>query len=366
MRISTLTFSLLFILNFCFAQNTPIDVFEFKKVYQLEELTKTIDLPTDILLVQGVTSDEKYLYILNTKELPIVKAYRLSDGKYMGGFGNEGKGPGEYDTFMRSGFNARKNQIITQDRKYVRIYDVMESADKLEFKRVKEIRMPTDLDIVNQGILLKDDLYAGSIMFTPKDFVTFPLSELDSEVSNEAIGDFGDYPQEYPDIPATAYHHLYQGGSSYAYDGDALVRYYTMVPMLRLFSLPDGSYRDIHLKPKNDQIKNLKPDSRGKSIENGIEMLLYFARVSLGRDYIVAEYQESKFRKVATTSMGNLERVPLTDRFLLVFNREGELLAKLSTPEWLERFHVTPNNQLIFFHPEISDQLFTVDLNQFK
>lgn len=368
MRLITIAFGLLFVfqLNLVKAQKAPIDVHGFDKTYELEKLLTPIDLQSDIFLIRRATSDDRYLYIFNDKESPVIKAYRLEDGQYMGGFGMVGEGPGEFNHFNPSSFNARSGQIVTQDLKYVRVFQRVESKGKLEFKQVIEVRMPTELDIVNQGFLLKDNLYAGSIMFTEKDFVTFPLTEMSNEARNNEVGDFGNYPQTYPEIPATAYHHLYQGMSSFAYDGDALVRYYSRVPLLRLFSLPSGKYYDIHLKPKHAQIKNLKPDSRNKSIQNGVEMVGYLSDIGLGRDLIVAEYQESTYRKVAMTERGNLEKVPLTDKFLLVFNRQGDLLAKLSPPEWLERFHVTPSNQLIVFHPEISDQLFVVDLNQFK
>lgn len=360
--------AILLFLSFCIsqAQQAPIDVYGFNKTLQLEELLTPIDLQSEIFLIQRATSDDKHLFVFNDKESPVIKAYRLSDGKYMGGFGSMGQGPGEFDNFNRGAFNARKGQLVTQDLKYVRIYDVKESGEQLQFEKVKEVRMPEELGIVNQGFLVTEGLYAGSIMFTEKDFVSFPVTNISVEARNESIGNFGDYPQEYPDIPSTAYHHLYQGGSSYAYDGDALVRRYSRVPMLRLFSLPSGEYHDIRLKPKNTQIKNLEPDAREMSIANGIEMVGYLSKTGIGRDIIVSEYQESKYRKVAMTERGNMERVPLTDKFLLVFSREGELLAKISPPEWLEQYHVTPDNRLIVFHPEISDKLFMVDLNQFK
>lgn len=363
----TFLVTLLF-LPFCIsqAQKAPIDVHGFNKTLQLEELLTPIDLQSEIFLIQRVTSDDKHLFVFNEKESPVIKAYRLSDGKYVGGFGSMGQGPGEFDGFNRGAFNARKGQLVTQDQKYVRVYDVLESEKQLEFEKVVETRMPEEVGIVNQGFLINEGLYAGSIMFTEKDFISFSVSSMSVEVQNESIGNFGDYPQEYPDIPSTAYHHLYQGGSSYAYDGDALVRRYSRVPMLRLFSLPSGDYHDIYLKPKNTQIKNLETDSREMSIANGIEMIGYLSNTGLGRDIIVSQYQESKYRKVAMTERGNMERVPLTDKFLLVFSREGELLAKLTPPEWMEQYHVTPDNRLIVFHPEISDQLFIVDLNQFK
>jgi len=349
MRFVTLTFSLLLIVGISKAQKAPIDVHGFNKTFQLEELLTPINLQSDIFMVQGVTSDEKHLYVYNSKETPIVKAYRLNDGKYMGGFGTLGQGPREFHPFLfSSSFNARKGQIVTQDRKYVRIFNVKESADELTFEMVKEVRIPTELDIVNQGILLKDDLYAGSIMFTEKDFVTFPLTDMSQEVRNNSIGNFGDYPQEYPEIPFKAYHHLYQGNSSYAYEGDALVRYYSNIPLLRLFNLPDGTYRDIRLKPKHAQIKKLIPDSREMSIQNGIDMVGYFSNAKLGEAFIVADYLERKYKKVEMTERGNMERVPLSDRFLLVFNKEGDLLAKRAPPDWVGWYHVTSGDQLIW------------------
>ncbi len=366
MRNATLLILSLFIFSSVFAQSKsstePIDVHGFNKVYDLEKLFEPITLESEILLVQGVTSDEKNLYVFNGKEVPIIKAFRLSDGKYMGGFGREGQGPGEYDPFFASSFNARNNQIITQDFKYVRIHQVEESNGTLEFKKIKEVRLPAEIDILNRGILITDNIYGGSIMFTEKDFVTFDLTKQ----GEQELKDFGDYPSLYPEIPFTAYHHLYQGNSSYAYDGKTLLRYYSRAPIIRLFDLPSGEYLDVNLKPKNEQIKNLKTDPRDKSIANGIEMISYLSNGKLGQNRFVVLYQESNFKRVAMTDRGNLERVPLTDSTILVFSREGQLLAKLTPPDWLGLYHVTPDDRLIVFHPEIADKLFTVDLKQFK
>ena len=345
-----------------FSQNRKaeaIDVHGFKKVIPLVEVLRARPLESEIFLINGITSDSKYMYIHSRKEQPIVKAYRIKDGKYMGGFGTIGQGPGEYQRFNASSFNARNGQLITQDSKYVRIFSIVESGDQLEFKKVLEQRLPREIGTVNQGFLVDDGNYAGSIMFTEKDFILFSLTDnLEAEISG-----FGDYPNLYPDIPSTAYHHLYQGSSSYGYEGMVLARFYNRVPLIRVFNLPKGDYLDIPIKPKHQQIDKIVPDPRGRSISNGMQMIAYLSRTKLSKDFIVATYEERTFKKVAMTEKGNMESIPLTDKVLLVINRNGKLLAKLSPPDWMETFHITPENLFITFHPEEADKFYTLDLN---
>lgn len=346
-----------------FAQNR-IDIHGFSNELELEKLLNPIDILGEIWQVHAMDSDGKYLFVLYDKETPVIKAYRLKDGKYMGGVGSKGGGPGEFTSFNRSGFGLRKGQMIVQGRKYVRIYDIADSGDKLEFGVEKEVRIPGELGILNKGFLLNQDRLGGSVKFSTKEFITLGL-DTGKGGGNDQIGDFGNYPRFYPDIPGSAYYDLYRGSTDYSHDGRFLVKAYSKVPLIRVFNLADGSTIDIELIPENEQISRLIPDKRGKSITNSLDMFSYQRRVKVSDDFIVSDYQEAIYERTEMTAQGNLERIPKTDRVLLIFSRKGELLAKLLPPDWLERFTITPDNKMLIFHPEIENQLFTVDLSQF-
>ena len=342
-----------------------IDIHGFNKVFELEKLFNTIDIQGEIWQVHAMSSDGTYVFIVNDQEVPPIKSYRLSDGKFMGGLGSIGEGPGEFTIINRSGFSVRKDRLVVQGIKYMRTFKIVEKGDKLDFQLDKEIKVPGELGILNNGFMLNDYELAGSADFTAKEFVTMRLKGSEMSQSKD-VGNFGDFPNYFPEIPNTAYHHLYMGNSNNSHDGKFLVKAYSRFPLIRIFDLRDGSFRDIELEPKNEQITKIVPDQRGMSIANGLEMFHYQERVKISEDFIVSYYQEESFKKVVSTGRGNLEAVPQTDPFLLVFNRAGELLAKLSPPDWYERFILTPDNKMIVFRPEIENKLFTVDLNQFK
>lgn len=347
------------------AQSNKIDVHGFKKEYELEKLLNPIDIQGQIWQAHAMASDGEHVFVVNDKEVPPIKSYRLSDGKFMGGFGSIGGGPGEFVAFNRSGFGIRKEQLVVQGRKYIRIFDIKEKSEELDFQLYKEVKIPGEFGILNHGFMLNDNEVAGGIMFSPKDFVTIKLSGLNKEVSQET-GHFGDYPNIHPEIPTTALHHLYYGNTAYAHDGNFLVKAYSRFPMLRVFDLRDGSYQDLELEPKNKQVTKVVPDKRDMSIGNSLDMFSYQGQVKISDDFIVSDYQETIYKKVAMTERGNLESVPQTDKYLLVIKRTGELLAKLSPPEWFQRFILTPENKMILFHPEIENKLFVVDLEQFR
>lgn len=367
MRHIYLTLFVLLISSLSFAQSgKPIDVHGFNKEFELEKLLSPIDIQGEIWQAHTMASDGEYVFVVNDKEVPPIKSYRLADGKYMGGFGSIGGGPGEFVAINRSGFGVRKGQIVVQGRKYIRIFDLAEKGDKLDFQLANEIKIPGELGILNSGFLLNDNVLAAAVMFSPKEFVTFRVKGSEMGESKD-VGGFGDYPNLYPEIPVTAYYHLYRGISDYSHDGKLLVKAYSNFPKIRVFGLRDGSFTDIELAPENEQISKLIPDERGKSIANGIDMFRYQGQVKLSKDFIVSDYQEKILKKVnRSAGGGNLESVPQTDRFLLVFNRAGELLVKLSPPDWFGQFVLTPDNKMILFHPEIENQLFVVDLSQFK
>ncbi|WP_176723367.1 BF3164 family lipoprotein [Roseivirga misakiensis] len=350
-----------------FAQknNDAIDIHEFEKVYELEKLLKPIDINGQIFQVHAWATDGEHIFVLNDKEVPPVKSYRLSDGQFTGGFTSKGGGPGEFQMFNRSGFGIRKGQLIVQGRKYVRLFDIQKSNDKVSLEVSKEFRVPSEAGIINSGFMLDENTLAASIMFSPKDFVTFNIREGNNN-SNEEMGDFGDYPDLYPDFPTTAKHHLYTGLSDYSEDGHFLIKAYGNFPLLRLFDLENNTFSDIEFRGKNEQISKVIPDKNDRSVGNGLDLYRYQGRVKIGGDYIVTQYEENLYKKVAMTSRGNLEAIPQADPLLLVFNLDGKLLAKLSLPDWFQKFTLTPDDRMIVFHPEIENKLFVADLKQFK
>ncbi len=341
-----------------------VDIHGFNKEFKLEELLVPIDIQGEIWQVHAMDSDGECFFVLYDKETPVIKAYRLKDGKYMGGVGSKGGGPGEFIAFNRSGFGLRKGQMIVQGRKYVRIYDIKVLDDKLKFPLEKEVKIPGELGILNKGFLLNERQLAASRMLSPREFITIGLDAGSGE--NRNIGDFGDYPNLYPDIPSTAYHHLYQGSTDYSQDGNFLVKAYSKLPLIRVFDLADGSTIDMELTPENEQISKLVPDKRGRSIANGLDMVGYQRRVKMSDDFIVSDYQEVIYERTAMTAQGNVKSIPKTDRALLVFSRQGKLLVKLLPPDWFRSFTLTPDNKMIIFHPEIENQIFVVDLSKFR
>lgn len=366
MRIINLAFSALIISSLSFAQSAkPIDVHGFKKEFELEKLLTPIDIQGQIWQVHAMASDGEYIFVVNDKEIPPIKSYRLKDGKFMGGFGSVGGGPGEFISINRSGFGVRKDKLIVQGRKYVRIYKLNPQGDELDFQLEQEFRIPAEVGILNRAFLLNNDVLAGAVGFSPKQFVAFRLGEGEMGGSKD-IGALGDYPNLHPNIPSGTYDQVYQGDSDYSQDGKFLTKIYSSFPLIRVFSLGDGTYNDIELKPKNEQVSKLIPNKDGMNIVNSMDMFRYQGNVEMSNDLVVSDYQEKLYKKVAMTAMGNLKSIPQTDRFLLLFSIEGELLAKFTPPDWFNRFILTPDNKMILFHPEIEDKLFVVNLAQFK
>ena len=334
-------------------------------MYELEKLLTPIDIQGQIFQAHAMASDGKYFFVTNDKEVPPIKSYRLSDGKFMGGFGSIGGGPGEFTMLNRSGFGVRKDKLIVQGRKYVRIYKLNPQGDELDIQLEQEFRIPGEVGILNRAFLLNDDVLAGAVGFSPKQFITFRLGGGEMGDSKD-IGALGDYPNLHPNIPSKTYYQVYQGGSDYSQDGKLLTRIYSSFPLIRVYSLSGGTYNDIELKPKNEQVAKLIPHKDGMNIVNSMDMFRYQGNVEMSNDLLVIDYQEKLYKKVAMTEMGNLKSIPQTDRFLLLFSLEGELLAKFTPPDWFQKFILTPDNKMITFHPEIENQLFVADLEQFR
>ncbi|MFY0594544.1 hypothetical protein [Roseivirga sp.] len=350
-----------------FAQKSKevVNVQDFDREHELEKILTTININGEIWQAHNMSSNGQYIFVLNADEVPPVKSYRLSDGEFMGGFASKGGGPGEFQMFNPSGFGIRKGQLMIQGLKYVRIYDIVDGKEKVDLKLSFEFKAPPALGIINQGFFVDDNTLAGAVEFKPKEFVTFNIRP-ETEENYEPDGDFGDYPSLYPDIPNTAYHHLYAGMSSYSGDGRFLAKAYMNFPMIRLFELPSGAYTDINFEAKNQQASKIVADKAGMSIRNSFGLYSYQDNVKMSENLIVSHYRESLAEKITTNGVSSYQWISQAEPFLLVFNLKGKLLAKLSLPDWFQSYTLTPDGRMIVFHPEIENKLFITDLKQFK
>ena len=69
------------------------------------------------------------------------------------------------------------------------------------------------------------------------------------------------------------------------------------VSPLRVFDLKQGNYIEIEVKPKNDQLKRIEADARGKSIKSSFDLFSNYVRKVISENHIYAMYQEGNVQR---------------------------------------------------------------------
>ena len=361
MRYKHLSFLLVYVILSCVSKSDNLEksekiILSFSTELSLEDYLDTVSLNSDILQIHALAVSNEYFFILDDKGTPVIKAYSLDDGQFLGGMGVLGSGPGEFQMINRSGFGYRKGQLIVQGLRYMRSYDLIENDGRLSFVNDLESRIPGEMTTANSGFMVSDSRFAGVMNFSEVPYTVFAMGK-------DTVESFGEYPDLYPDIPIGAYHHLYHAHNSASPNGVFLSEAYLNFPLLAIYNLESGKKKYFEVATDKPQKQDIQADERGRSIRNSFDLYKYTRHIEMSNDLILVDYQEYELTPKTSSEW---VRQQLTGRYFLLINVEGEALAKFQVPEWIEKYGITPNNRLIVFHPEISDQLFTVDLNQFK
>lgn len=326
----------------------------FERIVNVVDQLDTLAISHSLLESFGLVTNDKYLFSITHKSNPVVSVFDNKTGEYYGGFGTIGGGPGEFGRVSLSGFSRRDNNVVASSLKKVRIYDVSLNNGNLEASVIQEASIPGELFPFNFPFFLNDSTVTGKKGSSPKYFTSF-------NTSSGVISDYWEYPNWAPEIPETAYHHLYQSHTQMHPNGSKIVGVFSNFPSLRIMDVGSGKSEDFRVTPKNEQ-KEIEAAPNGRSIDS-FALYKYFDNLKVNENFILAQYVESEIVK-GKEGEAQWVRSVLTEPSIFVFDWKGQPILKLKTEEWMNRYTITPDNRVIFFHPEEKDELYVLDLNQ--
>lgn len=350
-------FVLLFIFTFaCTSEKstTSDEKVRFDRAFQAMAYLDTMKIDRPLLVSYILASNDDFLFSLTDKSDPLVRVFDHRTGKYLGGFGKNGGGPGEFERVNRSGFSIDYDNITVTSLKHIRSYKVTREVGKLKSVLRREGRIPGELSPLNYAFFLNDSIVAGKKMLSNSLFSSF-------NVNSGLVSGYGEYPDWKPEIPDASYHHLYQSQSRIRPDRKKLAMVFSNFPILRIIDTQMESFQDVEIRPENEQ-KAIEAAADGRSIKS-FELYKYFNRIEVNKSFILAKYGE---RELVPKSPGSREWVSnqLVDEKIMVFDWEGQPIVQLQVEEWMNQFTITPDNRVIFFHPEMKDELYVIDLKK--
>lgn len=322
----------------------------FDRSVNVVDLLDTLRLDKGLLESFGLVSNDKYVFSVNRKSSPIVKIYDHRTGEYKDGFGTIGGGPGEFERVLPNGFAIRNNDIIVSGLKNIRSFEILENKGEVVTRMTSESKIPNEYVPYNFPFFLNDSIVAGYHDGSMGLFSTV-------NIKTQELSNFGEYPEIVPDIPQTAYHHLYQGIARISPGGSKIAATYSNFPLLRITNVADGKQKYVYVNSKYQQ-KQVVVAPEGRSI-NTFDLYKYFENVQVNDRFILSNYREYE---IVRNESGQWVSNGLTDPAILVFTYDGDAVIKLMVEDWMRHYTITPDNRIIFFHPEEKDELYVIDL----
>ena len=331
-----------------------IEVTKFPVTIDLRSNLDSVHISNPLYKIRKMISTKDHLVFMNSEE-PLFSVYDALTAKYVGNFGFAGKGPLdlEFDGINASSFKSYRDNFLITDMSRIRVLSIdQKKGSQLltdnDVKVLKNAKKAADAGFFNNAFLANDNMIFTTDMFTKKHFVY-----IDLETGEQ--GDTIDFPDFHPEIPYTAYHHLYTSRTSPSLDKGRFVLAYGRFPVLRVYDLKKGSYTQINVKPENKQKTDIQADAQGKSIQ-GIGLFTYYENIVVSEKFIYAKYQEGSFERKVN---GEYESLNHTGAEIHVFDWNGNPVKKLLLPDWVNPYTITQNDEFIyFFHPENENYLY--------
>lgn len=350
--------NLFWLIQACNSSDQPTQYQDFKKTIRIKSALDTIHIPPVLWKERQLITTEKYLISLGADKDTLFRVFDHTSGKYLGGFGKKGDGPGEFKLANASSFyGIKENSIYIGDLKSSRVIRI---TDNPEYPRLtdKDItttaiyKTPAELIPLNSSILINDSIIAGKKSFSSEKQLAY------FNVNDRIVNYLLEFPSLHPEIPQSALSHFYYRHFAISRDQSKIVSVYGYLPLLSIYDIRRETVKEILIRADN------QPPSQIQVKPNKKEVILtdaffYYQKVKVSNKHIYARFEEGQFGN--STSHFRLT----SENQLHVFNLEGKPIVKILLEGWMQKYAITPDDKYLYFwHPEVENRLFRFPLSQ--
>lgn len=338
------------------------EIVEFDGSVKAIDIMDSLTIPIDLYKVNTIGSTNNFLFALSVSSDTLIKVFKLPEYTYLGAFGKQGPGPEEFNNLVPSSFTGYNDQLVVTDLKSVRFFelDISESKKELVFRKIRQERIIGSYIPLNMAFILNDSTIGGQVDGAQLQYSIF-------NTRTESSWEIAPYPELRDNIPQTANYHLYQFWNALKPDQKSIVSAYVNFPALKIDRIDTGEDILIEVTPKNPQNQTIEIGAGDRSV-NSFALFKYFNAVEANNEFIVGRYQEGKVLKkfIDGTDKYQWKFEGLTNPYFLIFNWNGDPIKRIELEEWMieSPYTITPNNEIVFLHPEKERSMYTISLNK--
>lgn len=132
---------------------------ELVSITQIECDTALVD--DKLIDVNGICVSDDMVIFAHEKAEPLIQIFDRMNNKYIGGIGEKGKGPEEYQSIMPSTLFTTDNGFGIYDINSYREYQIIKNPNQISFELIRECNLPGGMYPLNHPFMLKDSVFVS-------------------------------------------------------------------------------------------------------------------------------------------------------------------------------------------------------------
>lgn len=286
-----------------------------------------------------ITGD--YLIVIEPANKQLFLVFKLPDCRYLGGFGEKGKGPKEFGFLVP--FSATPTpdgfEIIDVTKGFLDI-NLKKFNNDNEFVVTNVVRIPGKLMPLNDGFRLNDSIICG-----------LPYSNSSSKpyirynTRTNKIDYFGEYPTIYPIERKNIYWEIYTRRTVIKQDRSLFASFCSQVKMLQVYKNDGNLEKEVILDTQKDLFE-------GDWIKKN--PIIYYRLVKATDKYIYALCENKNSSELS-------ENIPILE----IWDWKANLVTTLKLDKPISAFDVTDDNKYIYgIDWQTEDCIFLYDISK--
>lgn len=340
----------------CNYTDRSIESQHFENGIRVKPALDTIHIPPVLWKERQLITTEKYLISLGTDKDTLFRVFDNTSGKYMGGFGKKGDGPGEFKLVnASSSYGLKANSIYIGDLKQSRVIKIESKPQNqrltsTDIETTASHKTPAELIPFNSSFLLNDSTIAGRKSFSSEKQIAY------FNVNDGIVNYLLEFPALHPEIPQSALSHFYYRHFAISRDQSKIISVYSYLPLLSIYDIKKNTVKETLIRADN------QPPSQVQVKPNKKEVVLagaffYYKKVKVTNRHIYALFEEGQLGN--SSSDFRL----MSENQLHIFTPDGKPVVKLFLEDWMQKYAITPDDKYLYFwHPEVENRLFRFPL----
>jgi hypothetical protein len=352
-----------FVLFFCIISCTPtdkenqgisIDKFPLEVRLQATELK----VPPILFKPSNMGIIDTFLVITQSRHDTIFSVFSLPECKYLMSFGNEGRGPNEFNlSFENVTFGPVNNDscgfavgnMMTRIQ-YYRIDDLLKR--KPEPYRIE--RLPPELNGFRAMVYFGDSLIIGAPYRGNMNLFKYTSSD-------HQLISFQDYPMKFPLMYVESIREVFGLSMAVKPDNSKFVLAYQNFGKIEIYDLKKSQPLIVSYKGFPEFEKNTGLNESSKGLINNPEQIVFCEGIRATNKYIYISIANDKVANIYTRTGPNRNFI----REIHVFDWSGNPVVKLKTDRYYHCYDIDPANEYLYtVNDTIADLIYRYDLRK--